>query len=343
MRRVLETIPQDLGTLLRNSWIQIFDSNQDDVDKIKEILRSLVLTYDDPTEPELAILAGLSSTEEERLELPKLVQKCKPLLSVKQVGKANVVYFMNAVVKTYLLKDAETLLGLAEDGIKWQHGVLALRAFAHVREAFNFQDMSPESEPETSQVEADGINGADSQNEDAASEDDEDSTSNEEEEEEEDEEENEDEENEDEENEEEENEEQTNDEDEDEDIWDDDESEQKYDREFKALSEKAEHYMVKHWLRHASKATIEIAEDLSQEKDFWSRKSPLRRRWLIVYSRVTSTDDWDFDSFTALHVVASFGYRQLVSALIRNGHEDEVKIHDTWYNIPVSTKTATFW
>lgn len=285
------------------------------------MLRSLVLTYDDPTEPELAILAGLSSTEEERLELPKLVQKCKPLLSVKQVGKANVVYFMNVVVKTYLLKDAKALLGISEDGIKWQHGVLALRAFAHVREAFSFQDMPSESEPAALNIEGDGISGADLQdeNDDAASDDDdEDSISDEEEEE-------------------------AWDVDEDEYTWANDEPEQKYDREYETLSGKAHHYMVKHWLRHASKATFEIAEDLSQEEDFWSRASPLRRRWLIVYAHLTSAENWDFDSFTALHVAASFGYRELVSALIRNGHEDEIKIHDAWDNTPVSKGSRYFY
>jgi hypothetical protein len=37
-----------------------------------------------------------------------------------------------------------------------------------------------------------------------------------------------------------------------------------------------------------------------------------------------------------LHVAASFGYRQLVSALIDNGHEDELNKYDDSSYAPVS-------
>jgi hypothetical protein len=305
VRRVLETMPRDLGTLLHNSWSEILTSNDDDADKLKEMLRALVLTYDDPTEGELAILTGLT----QELELPTLVQKCKPLLTVRKEGKDSFVCFMHVAVKTYLLKDAEALLGLPEDGIKWQHGVLALRAFAHVREAYNFQDEPQKSEPAASDFEHDAVSRADSQNDDDDT--DEDSGS----------------------------EEDNEDWDEDDSTWDDDvdETERKYDLEYKTLSGKAYPYMAKHWIRHASKATVDIAEDLSQEEEFWSRESPLRRRWLVVYAHLTNAGYWEFDTFTALHAAAAFGYRELVSALIKNRHEDEIKIRDAWYNTPVST------
>jgi hypothetical protein len=69
VRHILQEMPQDLVILLDRAWTQVFSSNAQDVEKIKEMLRVLVLTYEDPTEPELGVLAGLYQKEEDRAAL----------------------------------------------------------------------------------------------------------------------------------------------------------------------------------------------------------------------------------------------------------------------------------
>lgn len=133
VRLALETMPQDLKSLLNKSWLKIFRSNESDAEKIKEMLRALVLTYEEPTTTELSVLAGLCSTEEEKTELQGLIEKCKPLLFMKGGDK---VSFMNSVVKDHLLDNAKDLLGLSKEEIKWQHGILTHRAFSHLKECY---------------------------------------------------------------------------------------------------------------------------------------------------------------------------------------------------------------
>lgn len=119
------------------------------------MLRALVLTHEDPTEEELGVLAGFSSSEKEKAELRKFVEMCKPLLAIKRAN--NTVSFMNVVVKTHLLENAKQLLGMSDEEKKWQHGVLALRSFSHVNESFNFpsQEQIPENGEDGGSVEED--------------------------------------------------------------------------------------------------------------------------------------------------------------------------------------------
>ncbi|KAI1326816.1 hypothetical protein F5Y16DRAFT_218338 [Xylariaceae sp. FL0255] len=331
VRRALETMPQDLRTLLNNSWLQVLKLNEQHAETIKEMLRTLVLTYEDPTETELGVLAGLCSNEQERAELHGLVESCKPLLAVKRNGT---ISFINTVVKTHLLENAKTILGLSDEEIKWQHGVIALRAFAHLKERLDF-DPAPESTPP-----ADGEGPAQTvgpETEDGAraaqnpedSEDDEDENEGGEtdEGEEQDEEEEDGEEDESEVEEEEDDEVEYDDEDED----DDESSGDETNAEPIALP-----YAVKHWLRHASKATLEIAEDLSLEEEFWKSDSRIRRNWLNEYCNMTTTlDGFDRTTLSGLHVAAALGFRQLVAALIRNGYAAEIKIRDSLVNTPL--------
>jgi hypothetical protein len=95
--------------------------------------------------------------------------------------------------------------------------------------------------------------------------------------------------------------------------------------------------MVKHWLHHASKATAEIAEDLSLEEDFWKKGSLIRWRWLMEYERLTEKfENFDLDQdFPALHIASSVGFTQLVLKLIANGHRDELTLRDKLDNTPV--------
>ncbi|KAI1738519.1 hypothetical protein F4680DRAFT_425179 [Xylaria scruposa] len=326
VRRALETMPQDLKSLLNKSWLQVFKSNEQEAEKIKEMLRALVLTYEDPSAAELGVLAGLCSTEEEKAELQGLIENCKPLLSTKN----DTVGFINSVVKDHLLENAKDLLGLSEEEIKWQHGVLALRAFSHLKECYGKLTPEPPAEPEETngtaeqtteqdvegndegnaedKVDNENDNGEISENEDESETgDEEDEEGDEDEEEEEEEEEDDDDEEE---------------EDDDDTVFD-----------FTALP-----YMIKHWLRHASKATREIAEDLSLELDFWKADSFIRRKWLEEYCHLVPTfEDFDETTLTGLHVAASLGFRQLVAALIRNSdpEKSEVKVRDSLVNTPL--------
>ncbi|CAJ2507809.1 Uu.00g089950.m01.CDS01 [Anthostomella pinea] len=312
VRRVLETMPQDLQTLLNNAWLQVFQSSGKEAEKIKEMLRALVITYEDPTEAVLGVLAGLCSSEEEKAELHGLIEKCKPLITIKRDGT---VCFMNIVVKTHLLENSKQLLGLSTEEIKWQHGILALRSFTHIKEKFDFEpEAKPEVNPDGDANEVASDHGGeaddgDSNNDEESDEEEEDSDDEQD---------------------------SDSDSDDDDDASESEESEDDPDPEADILEDRAMPYAVKYWLRHASKATREIAEDLSLERDFWMPGSRIRHRWLVEYCRMTSTfDDFDYKSLTGLHIAASIGFRRLVAALIRNGYEDEIKTRDSLINTPL--------
>jgi len=51
--------------------MQIFSTNIADVERIHEMLRALVLTFEDSTEPELGILTGLYTKEEGKKDAEK--------------------------------------------------------------------------------------------------------------------------------------------------------------------------------------------------------------------------------------------------------------------------------
>ncbi|GKT50954.1 ankyrin-1 [Colletotrichum spaethianum] len=314
IRHMLERMPQELKALLDAAWSQIFHSNEKDSDKIKELLRTLVLTFEEPTEDELVVLAGFPATAEGKAELQDLVKKCRPLLTVKRSGKnENTVGFMDRVVKEHLLEKgtSKRTLGMTSDEGKWQQGIIALRCLAHIKEVFDFppeekpaeevcdEDEDPEAQPAEDE-EDDDRSEADDQNTESEEDDSDSGTE-----------------------------------------WDDDDStygqydEDKETEETRSLAEKVLPYPVKHWLHHASKATVEIAEDLSRD-DFWQTESLIRHRWLIVYMSMTKVlDGFESKDLTALHIAAAVGFKQLVSALIENGHGDEINKRDTLYNTPL--------
>ncbi|KAI0398353.1 hypothetical protein F5Y17DRAFT_412009 [Xylariaceae sp. FL0594] len=330
VRRTLETMPQDLKSLLNKSWLRVFRSNEHEAEKIKEMLRALVLTYENPSEAELGILSGLCS-DEERAELHELVEKCNPLLSMKRDEK---ISFMNVVVKTHLLENAKELLGLSDEEIKWQHGVLSLRAFAHLKERYG-EAPAPAEEQHVEEGTVDEPAGEGATDSDhVADEDDQgDDEENDEQEENNDDGEEDGEEGDDDDDDEEESSEW--DEEEDSDV---DEDEDGQGTEEKSSPSVALPYMVKYWLRHASKATLEIAEDLSMETDFWKPDSYIRRCWLDDYCKETDTFQYfDHTTLTGLHVAAAVGFRQLVAALIRNSEfaKSEIKTRDSLANTPL--------
>lgn len=294
VRRMLEAMPQDLRDLLNNAWRQVFRATGDDGDTIQELLRALVLTYENPTAQELGVLAGLGASEVESEELCRLIETCKPLLVTDGEGK---VSFMNTVVKSHLLQNAEELLDMSEEEVKLQHGLLALRCLEHVKEVFGVDDDLAIDEETDSESESD---------EEDSDEDDDESDE---------------------------------DEEEDEDVEGDEEAEGGYDTE--RPPGPAMEYAVKHWLRHASKATFGMAENLgSEHEDFWMPESRIRRRWLTQFYSLNSSLEFKFwlsdvKRWTAIHVASALGFQDLVAALIRNGHEDEIAKRDTCENSPV--------
>lgn len=304
VRQILKALPQSLDDLLDDAWLQTFNSNADRAEDIKEMLRALVLTYEDPTLAELAVLAGLPPDEHGSEELRELVAKCASFLMIN--GKTPKVSFKNSILKPHLVAHADKLLGLSPEEIKWQHGELALRSFMHLVDRFNV----PESEdkPDT-QARVDG-NGEEPEDDESDKEPDNEDA-----------------------------------EEEDEDQGDEEEYDSDEEESDDGIQEPkitALPYMVKHWLHHASKATVEMAEDLSHETDFWSKKSVIRQRWLAQYDYLTNAfeefDDRDTSGLTGLHVAAAFGFKQLVTALMKNGHEDELSVSiEPEMNTPVST------
>ncbi|KAK7422687.1 hypothetical protein QQX98_001475 [Neonectria punicea] len=323
VRRILENTPQDLGQLLNGTWQHIFRTNADSTDKIKEMLRALILTFEDPSEDALGVLAGFSSTVEDKEELHSLIDMCKPFLAVKRTT----VGFMSPAVKEHLLANSQELLGLSAEETKWQHGMLALRSLAHLMDAFDFPETILPEEAEDGDSDGDGAsddNGSDGSEHSNDDENDNDSDGSDEHDE-------------------------ANlefdssdaDSDEDdtsvgsyEDWIDEDETEE--DPEADILRDKALAYPVKHWLHHGSRATMEFAEELSQEEEFWKRDSLIRRRWLAEYTRMTGDfDNLDPRSLTALHVASSIGFMQLVVSLMVNGYSDELMKRDSLGNTPL--------
>ncbi|KAK6088814.1 hypothetical protein SCUP234_00018 [Seiridium cupressi] len=308
VRRMLEAMPQELGALLKNAWLQIFSAEDDSGESIKEILRALILTAEEPTEDELAVLTGQSANVHGGAELRQSIEKCKLLVSI---NKTKTINFMNSVVKQHLIENSMELLGLSAQEMARQHGLLALRSLTYLKEIFDFPETDPPPISEDGDrsgsgaysSDTDGSEGYDSGVEGEL---------------------------------------------EYEDSYDGSGSSDRYDdwdeesgadcdpEADKLIDLKALSYMVKNWLYHGSKATVGFADDLSFDDEFWKPRSLIRRRWLVEYTR--TTNDFQYDdprTMNSLHIAASIGFRQLLVALIENEHADEINASDSMSNTPL--------
>jgi ankyrin repeat protein len=319
VRRLLEGVPQELDSLLNAAWKDVFEKNRSKTGEIKELLRVLVLTYTDPTEAELGLLAGLQSSNEDVTELHDLILKCRPLIVLKRnKGGEPTVCFAFPVVKTHLLENAHKLLGLSEDDIKLQHGILGFRAFSHVMEAFGeFADEDVDAIQED--ADGEGDDEAEDSEEEVVDQQEVETDQNDE----------------------------SNDTNE---RYDDnadnisessgDEGEEEEyedeDPEASRLRNIALAYAVTYWLDHASQATDDIAEALSLEEKFWEKDSKIRRRWLTEHNRMTGSFGYfQRSSLTGLHIAAAIGFRGLVSALLDNGYATDKDTYDDLDNQPL--------
>ncbi|KAK6522464.1 hypothetical protein TWF281_003025 [Arthrobotrys megalospora] len=341
VRSLLERVPQDLRSLLDRAWTSVLDPKDAEIEEIKEMLRTLIITYEEPTEDDLAILTGLSHDAESRAHLCDLVEKCRPLLNFRK--PSNRIGFMNSVVKAHLLENAEKLLGLSAEEIRWQHGIIALRSFSHITQSY----AEPEPENDDDEDEDDDYASVAEANvpevpaepaqeeslppiqeehveppaEQPVPEPQENAEpvqpANEE----------------------------TNYV-----YYDDDDEISDFEEEMGHMDQHAEEagpmvstYAIKHWLHHASKATTDIAETLSQEKDFWKEESAVRSKWLVAYHKLTGAfDGVTLDGLTGLHVAAAIGFSQLVHALIKNDHKDAISVRDKFLNAYTPLHLAAF-
>ncbi|KAF4973196.1 hypothetical protein FSARC_448 [Fusarium sarcochroum] len=317
VRSMLEVVPQDLDALLNSAWLQVFENNRTKAGEIKEMLRVLVLTYEDPTEAELGLLAGLDSSDEQAAELHDLIQKCRPLLVLKEnEDSKTTVCFTEAVVKQHILENAHKLLGLTSDDIKLQHGILGFRSFSHILEKFDFPPIEiPDEEDEEDEENDENDENDDAEEEDGDQEEDQDGG----------------------------NKEQNHDAETvaSEESSDAEEEEEDEDPEAPYLKDKALAYAVKNWLPHASEATTDIAEALSLEKKFWNHDSIIRTRWLTEHTRLVGSFKWyDRSLITGLHIAAAIGFRQLASALMDNGYDQDKDATDSDFFTPLHYAAA---
>ncbi|KAK0631581.1 ankyrin repeat-containing domain protein [Immersiella caudata] len=353
VRKLLERVPQDFATLLHQAWKTILVPHEGTVEAIKELLRALVLTYENPTESELLVLAGLSSDDKETSEglLRELIGKCKPLLQrippPPPPGAGGTtrpdefkIGFLNQDVKRHLQRESELkdLLGLDRDAVRLQHGILALNCFSHIRDSIASETLPvPDQAPH--QEAAQGVVGTASKTADASlagalgavndSSAIEESQLGE-----------------------------MDEEDSDGEGYDEldgeegDDSDANYfgtmagapdgdntiEANLKQWPTSMLPYATKHWLQHASEASPDIAGRLvSLERDFWEAGSEIRQVWLTEFQRLTGRfGGFPIDkNIKALHVAATVGFPRLVESLVNAGYAQEVNEYDSFINTPL--------
>ncbi|KAH7370012.1 ankyrin repeat-containing domain protein [Rhexocercosporidium sp. MPI-PUGE-AT-0058] len=99
-------------------------------------------------------------------------------------------------------------------------------------------------------------------------------------------------------------------------------------------------YPVKYWLRHGYEATPDFVDTLDLKNSFWASESSARQRWWSSYARGDNAVTGDLKNLTAMHVAAYFGLTPLIDSLMREGHENEIRIRDSWDNQPLHWAAA---
>ncbi|KAM3070075.1 hypothetical protein ACMFMG_003893 [Clarireedia jacksonii] len=289
VRRMLEAMPQELNVLLKNAWLQIFRTAGEYGENVREMLRALILTVEEPTEAEFAVLCGQDGSDHDKEVFRESIKKCKPLISINRT-----VCFMNSAAKQHLINNADELLGLSTQEVARQHGLLALRSFSYLKDKLDFPEIvvsslhSANISEKGSDSDDENSDGKPDSEDEEASVDDDDSSY-------------------------------------DDYPWDE-EIDSDPDPEAEDLERRGIlSYMVKNWLKHGGRATTGFADDLSLDEEFWEPGSLIKRRWLVEYKRNTKEFEYeDLGKMNAVQVVAAVGFRQLLIALIENGYEDEL-------------------
>ena len=324
VRKALESLPQDPLVLINRTWAEVLTSSEhEDLETTKEILRTLAITFEEPTTDELVVLAGLEIEEaEDESHEDKVLAKiraCGPLLRTfdtetwEESGYAfsTRVAFIHPMARAALLTpEMKKLIGLAgadrdeETEVRWQHGIIGLRCFTYLLGVLGGSldelDVTLErTAPPTGKlmpvsilcyllrvIRIFGELTFPTENQEDAEIDN---------------------------------------------LFPDD------DDEGSIASDEADsdalEYPLKYWLAHGYLSTADFVATLDIKHRFWSVDSTARRRWWAHYA---SREDFeDHKNMTALHIAAYFGSLPLVNSLLESGHEHEIHEHDTWDNQPL--------
>ncbi|KAK0639084.1 ankyrin repeat-containing domain protein [Cercophora newfieldiana] len=298
VRKALESLPQDPLVLINRTWAEVLNSaDHEDLETTKEILRTLAITFEEPTTDELVVLAGLEIEEDDdESHDDKVLAKihaCGPLLRTydtetwEESGYAfsTRVAFTHPMARDALLTpDMKRLIGLAgadrdeETEVRWQHGIIGLRCFTYILNVLGASLEDSEITLERTAPSAE--NQADAEIDDLFPDD------------------------------------------------DDEGSVASDEGDSDALE-----YPLKYWLEHGHLSTADFVATLDIKHRFWSVDSTARRRWWAHYARREEFDN--HKNMTALHIAAYFGSLPLVNSLLESGHEHEIHAHDTWDNQPL--------
>ncbi|KAK4225238.1 ankyrin repeat-containing domain protein, partial [Podospora fimiseda] len=305
VRKALEMLPQDPEALIDQAWESVLNPatypGKAPLETVKEILRTMVVTYEAPTIGELRVLAELKVPEDSNEESSVLgyIRNCGPLLRTYD-GFSDDGYqrwdtrvaFIHPLARDRLLSPTlRSRIGLTagedDSEVQWQHGVIGLRCWDYIQDHLGTADeldfessiwdnttVASEKQDEF-QHELDLL---------FPEEDD-----------------------------------------------DDHEEDEKMDT--SALD-----YPLKYWLRHGNKATSDFVDTLDIKHNFWSVNSTARKRWWGSFAQRELKEE--LTGITALHVAAYFGLLPLVESLLKDGHEKEVKALDSWANQPLHWAAA---
>ncbi|KAK0736784.1 ankyrin repeat-containing domain protein [Apiosordaria backusii] len=308
VRKALELLPADPESLIEQAWNTVLDpkayTGNAPLETVKEILRTLVVAYEDPTINELRVLAELKveidpadpTATEEGIVLG-YIRDCGPLLrTYDAVGGdgygrwATRVTFIHPLAKETLLSPTlSKRIGLTPDAnnteVKWQHGVIGLRCWDYMQEQlgtggvddYGFEAFTKAPEPAQKEEFQDDIDELFPESDDEDPDDD-------------------------------------------------------------KMDMSALDYPLKYWLRHGNKATSDFVETLDIKHSFWSFESTGRKRWWGSFAQRELRDE--LKDITALHVAAYFGLLPLVNSLLADGHENEIHCLDSWANQPLHWAAA---
>ncbi|KAK0715320.1 ankyrin repeat-containing domain protein [Lasiosphaeris hirsuta] len=131
VRHRLKKMVQNMAEPFVAKWNRLLDSTDVQfVEDAKEMFRALVICKRSPKPKELAVLAGLSTSPE---RVWCLLARCKELL-IQREDDGAVVFVPGKNVELPMKNRAADLLELHDDGQKRQHGVLAWRCFADLKD-----------------------------------------------------------------------------------------------------------------------------------------------------------------------------------------------------------------
>ncbi|KAI5468000.1 ankyrin repeat-containing domain protein [Mariannaea sp. PMI_226] len=308
VRKTLGLLPQDVGELLNRAWVEELEQpDKESIETTKEILRTLVIAFEDPTLQELSVLAELGydvdtdESEETENKILEHVRACGPLLRVYDmdtwndtIGYRRVtrVAFVHPLARDALLKpELRKLIGLGGDEeeekteIEWQHGIVGLRCFTYMLARFGADDdddavaLKRTGPVSTNQAEAEI-----------------------------------------------------------DELFFEDEEDNEEGAEDDDVDSYALEYPLKNWLKHGYKATPDFVDTLDVKHRFWSINSSTRRRWWGNFAY--KDGQGELKNLTALHVAAFFGLLPLVDSLLADGHITEIGQLDSWDNQPLHWAAA---